>query len=71
MRQTLPDKSKKSDKWKELCVTTRHESQKSDNILSLRNAFLASSSVQTSKVCLHVKDFSPFNAALFNGPFYY
>ena len=23
------------------------------------------------KVCLHVTDFSPFNAAPFNGPFYY
>ena len=26
---------------------------------------------QTLKVCLHVTDFSPFNAAPFNSPFYY
>ena len=29
------------------------------------------SSVQTVKVCLHITDFSPFNVAPFNGPFYY
>ena len=28
-------------------------------------------SVSSVKVCLHVTDFSPFNAAPFNGPFYY